>query len=409
MTRGMHVMGVALALSLIGWITCAGAQSRHQHTGTEREAALRREESAEQTQAFVVEKLQAQVVQLRDERIMLQEQVAHLRREFAAQKQGQVSQEKENLRLRRRVGELQAKLAGYLLQEQPVDGVERLQQSYKQVLQEKEALQQQLALLQTQRTEAEQTPTRETPAAEQALTQMRQRLAYAEAALRAVEQQAEVGQAESARWEARYHETRKALRMAQTAPQQRATVQERGGPATALIYRREDLSDTHTVQQEVSLQAFYDQVRHRLGETLKLPDVTVYHGVDRLTIQLGGDMLFRSKVGLRKAGEHTLDEVAQILQAFPGFRVTVAGHTDAVPMGAVSQRRWPTNWELSAARAAVIVRHLTSQGIAPERLVVAGHAWHQPIASNDAPEGRARNRRIDIMVSPMESVTASGS
>ena len=238
---------------------------------------------------------------------------------------------------------------------------------------------------------------------------MRQRLAYAEAALRAVEQHAEVAQAESVRWEARYHETRKALRMAQTAPQQRTTVREHGGPATALVYRREDLSDTPTVQQEASLQAVYDQILHRLGETLKLPDVTVYHGADHLTIQLGGDMLFRSKVGLRKDGERTLDEVVQILQAFPGYRVTVAGHTDAVPMGAVSQRRWPTNWELSAARAAVVVRHFTSQGVTPERLVVAGHAWHQPIASNDTPEGRTRNRRIDITVSPMEPVTASGS
>lgn len=409
MTRGMHVVGTALALSLIGWITCAGAQSRYGPAGVEREAALQREESAEQTRAFVVEKLQAQVVRLRDERIMLQEQVAHLRREFAAQKQGQVSQEKENLRLRARVGELQAKLAAYLLQEQQVDGMERLQQSYKQVQQEKEALQQQLTRLQTQHAQAEQPPTRDTPPAKPTLTQMRQRVAYAEAALRAVEQQAEIAQAESAQWEARYHESRKALRMAQRVPQPRATAQKHGGPPTALIYRREELADTHTVQQEASLQAVYGQVLQRLGATLRQQEVTVHHGIDRLTIQLGGDILFRSKVGLRKAGERTLDEVAQILQAFPGYRVTVAGHTDAVPMGAVSQRRWPTNWELSAARAAVVVRHFTLQGIAPERLVVAGHAWHQPIASNDTSEGRARNRRIDITVSPMESVTASGS
>jgi flagellar motor protein MotB len=409
----MHVMGTTLVLSLLGWIAWAGAQSPDEQTGREHEAALPREGYAEQTQVFVVEKLQAQVVRLRDERIMLQEQVAHLQREFTTQKQEQVSQEKENLRLRRRVGELQAKLAAYVLLEQQVGGVERLQQSYAQALRDKESLQQHVAQLQQQRTQEEPRATGVTPATESALAHMRQRVAHAEAALRGAEQRAEAAQAESARWDAHYHEQKKALREAlrtgRRTPPQHTVAPQHDGLASALIYRREDLVDVSAIQSGLSWQPVYDQVRQRLGETLQHSDVKVYHDADRLTMQFGGDILFRSKVKLHAEGERLLNEVAQILQAFPGYRVTVAGHTDAVPIGTVSQRRWPTNWELSAARAAVIVRHFTLQGVAPERLVVIGHAWHQPIASNDTPEGRARNRRIDITVSPLGFATASGS
>lgn len=75
--------------------------------------------------------------------------------------------------------------------------------------------------------------------------------------------------------------------------------------------------------------------------------------------------------------------------------VRVEGHTDSTP---ISNSRYPSNWELSTARAAAVLARLTENGIAPERLSAAGYAGFQPVAGNESAEGRAQNRRVDIVV-----------
>jgi chemotaxis protein MotB len=71
----------------------------------------------------------------------------------------------------------------------------------------------------------------------------------------------------------------------------------------------------------------------------------------------------------------------------------VEGHTDDVP---IKSAAFPSNWELSAARAIAVVRFLQDQGVDPAKLAAAGYGEYQPIAGNDTPEGRAQNRRIEI-------------
>jgi chemotaxis protein MotB len=76
----------------------------------------------------------------------------------------------------------------------------------------------------------------------------------------------------------------------------------------------------------------------------------------------------------------------------------VEAHTDHGPMGGGTRNYWPTNWELSVARAAAVVRYLQEHGVAPEQLTASGYAFYHPVAPNDTPLGRAQNRRIEITV-----------
>ncbi len=75
--------------------------------------------------------------------------------------------------------------------------------------------------------------------------------------------------------------------------------------------------------------------------------------------------------------------------------IRVEGHTDSIP---ISNSRYPSNWELSTARAASVLARLIEKGITPERLSAAGYSGFQPVADNATPEGRAQNRRVDIVV-----------
>ena len=89
-----------------------------------------------------------------------------------------------------------------------------------------------------------------------------------------------------------------------------------------------------------------------------------------------------------------MDKLSDIIREIPN-PVEVEGHTDNIP---ISTERFPSNWELSTARASAVVRHFISRGINPERLKASGYADTRPIASNATPEGRAQNRRVEIVI-----------
>lgn len=118
-----------------------------------------------------------------------------------------------------------------------------------------------------------------------------------------------------------------------------------------------------------------------------------------MVVELPENVLFDSgRAELRGPGEETLGRVAEVLAAVPNRNFLVAGHTDNVPVGRRS--RYDSNWELSAARGVAVVRYLAEHGMSAERLAAAGYADTQPVASNDSDEGRAQNRRIEIIVLP---------
>ncbi len=118
-----------------------------------------------------------------------------------------------------------------------------------------------------------------------------------------------------------------------------------------------------------------------------------------MVVELPEGVLFDSgRAELREAANDTLQRVAEVLQNVPNRSFLVAGHTDNVPVGRRS--RYDSNWELSAARGVAVVRFLAEHGMTPERLAAAGYADTQPVASNSSEEGRAQNRRIEIIVLP---------
>ena len=124
-----------------------------------------------------------------------------------------------------------------------------------------------------------------------------------------------------------------------------------------------------------------------------------------LRLNLAQDILFRSgSATLEPYGVELLTKVSEQLAKFPQ-QVEVQGHTDNVPVSKTS--RWGTNWELAAARAASVVRLFEKQRIDPTHLRAVSYGEFAPVDSNDTAEGRARNRRIDIRLKPIDASDAT--
>jgi chemotaxis protein MotB len=118
----------------------------------------------------------------------------------------------------------------------------------------------------------------------------------------------------------------------------------------------------------------------------------------RMLIVLPNDVLFDSgRTDLRQAGQATLRQVAEVLAGIADRRFLVAGHTDNVP---IRTARFASNWELSTARAVEVTKLLIAGGMKPTLLGAAGYAEFDPVAPNDTVEGKALNRRIEIILEP---------
>lgn len=114
-----------------------------------------------------------------------------------------------------------------------------------------------------------------------------------------------------------------------------------------------------------------------------------------LQIELKDSILFSSgSADTSEQARRIFDEIAAILAGYTN-PVQVEGFTDNVP---IKSARYPTNWELSTARASAIVKHLAAKGVAPERLSAVGYGEYQPKVPNDSEQGRAQNRRVAIMI-----------
>lgn len=118
----------------------------------------------------------------------------------------------------------------------------------------------------------------------------------------------------------------------------------------------------------------------------------------RMIIALPNDILFDSgKTSVKAEGKAALEKVAQVLATVSDRDFLVAGHTDNVP---IKTREFPSNWELSTARAVEVVRFLISKGMNGKVLSAAGFAEFDPVAPNDTDANKAQNRRIEIVLQP---------
>jgi chemotaxis protein MotB len=118
----------------------------------------------------------------------------------------------------------------------------------------------------------------------------------------------------------------------------------------------------------------------------------------RMVIQLSNDVLFDSgQTDIKPGGQQALGQIATVLGTIDNRKFQVAGHTDNVP---ITTSRFGSNWELSTERAVEVVRFLIAHGVKPGELSASGYGEFDPIASNDSPASRGKNRRIEITLQP---------
>jgi len=138
------------------------------------------------------------------------------------------------------------------------------------------------------------------------------------------------------------------------------------------------------------------ELQQALQQEIAAHSIALHREIDGLVISLREFGFFDSGSDqLKTSALPALDRIAQILAAHK-FRVRIEGHTDDVP---IHTAQWASNWELSTARSTALVRLLIQRyQFDPERLSAAGYAEFHPIASNETPQGRAQNRRVDLVV-----------
>jgi chemotaxis protein MotB len=123
----------------------------------------------------------------------------------------------------------------------------------------------------------------------------------------------------------------------------------------------------------------------------------------KLTVNMVDAILFDSgKAEVKTDGLAVLQKVINILKTLNDKAIRIEGHTDNVPIRGLLAARYPTNWELSAARAINVTRYLQEQGVDPLVLSAVAFGEYKPVAANESEEGRTRNRRIEIILVPKE-------
>ncbi len=146
-------------------------------------------------------------------------------------------------------------------------------------------------------------------------------------------------------------------------------------------------------------QQQYDALVQGLSKEVEKGQLQVRQYKNMLAVDLAEQIFFDSgRATLKKEGKEVLKKVGDALKGYENKIIRVVGHTDNVPVAKSLKATFPSNWELSVARATNVVRYLQEVGIPPERMVPSGRAEYDPVASNDTPEGRQKNRRIEIML-----------
>jgi chemotaxis protein MotB len=146
----------------------------------------------------------------------------------------------------------------------------------------------------------------------------------------------------------------------------------------------------------------YQALNQQLQAEIQADQVRIKQLQGRLTVTLVDEIVFSSgSAEMNAKGRATLDKIVGTLQSVTDKRIVVRGYTDNEPIGAALRSRYPTNWELSTARASDVVRFLQGKGIDPTRLEAAGYGEYQPVAPNSTPDGRRQNRRIDIVLTDL--------
>jgi len=153
-----------------------------------------------------------------------------------------------------------------------------------------------------------------------------------------------------------------------------------------------------------SIKEAYEGLMQEMKQEIDMGDIKITQALDRLSVNMVEKILFDSgKAEIKPEGLKVIERVGRILKGITDKQIRIEGYTDNVKIGAKIREKYPTNWELSTARATNVVRYLQDKvGIVPKLLSAAGYGEYKPIASNDTAEGRAQNRRMEIVLLPLD-------
>ncbi|MHB1353464.1 MAG: flagellar motor protein MotD [Thiobacillus sp.] len=167
------------------------------------------------------------------------------------------------------------------------------------------------------------------------------------------------------------------------------------GAALPPEVRQRSLRQQQAIEEQAHMTEVASNLLDVMGPLVKEGKVRVTQSRRGVSIEINANVLFEpGRAELAPESLAVLRAVAAQLRHEP-FNIEITGHTDVVP---ISNSVFASNWELSAVRATSVVRLLADNGIAPSRLFAIGREASQPIASNDTTEGRARNRRVELMI-----------
>jgi chemotaxis protein MotB len=182
---------------------------------------------------------------------------------------------------------------------------------------------------------------------------------------------------------------------------------------TALIARIEAANaKTRAAGEELLEQAAlleqltmtYDQIVDELEDEVLAGQIAVEQIQSGVNVRIAEAVLFESgSAVLGLLGVDVVTRLGAELQAIP-YQIVVGGFTDDVPIGENLARKYPTNWDLAGARAAGVVAALERSGVPSSQLLAISFADTRLVASNETPEGRAQNRRIEVRIRPVEIV-----
>jgi len=180
-----------------------------------------------------------------------------------------------------------------------------------------------------------------------------------------------------------------------------ALEKERDELALQLQDQRKKVVEVQAVKEETSktYAAMIEKMKSEIAEG----QVTITELKGRLTVNLVDAILFDSgKADIKPEGRQVLQKVAEVIGQAEDKAIRVEGHTDNVKISPALARAFPSNWELSAARAINVARYLQRLGVDPALLSAAAYGEYRPVSENDTPEGRAKNRRIEIVLVPRD-------
>ena len=158
--------------------------------------------------------------------------------------------------------------------------------------------------------------------------------------------------------------------------------------------------------QMKQMKSTHDTLVSELKDQIQKQEVTLKEFKESLSLNFIDRILFEfGKADLTPEGEKVLKKVGEALKNITGKKIRVTGHTDSVPIRPDYMYLFPSNWELSAARAASVVRYFQEKiGLDPKEMEAVGRSFYQPEATNETKEGRARNRRVEILIAPQMEV-----